>query len=157
MEEPVSTDPPLPLAGIVAVELGASVAGPWCGMVLAELGAEVIKIENPENGDDTRAWAPPYLDKASAIFQTLNRNKRSAAVDLGPANVNVNAVAPGFVRTERLEQLPPEVIERAKKGAVLGRIAEAADVAQVVSFLCSEAARHITGQVVVVDGGLSLV
>jgi len=81
---------------------------------------------------------------------------RSAAVDLGPANVNVNAVAPGFIRTERLEQLPAEVIERAKKGAVLGRIAEPSDVAQVVSFLCSDAARHITGQTIVVDGGLSL-
>jgi 3-oxoacyl-[acyl-carrier protein] reductase len=82
---------------------------------------------------------------------------RSAAVDLGPANVNVNAVAPGFVRTERLELLPTEVIDRAKKGAVLGRIAEPSDVAQVISFLCSDAARHVTGQVVVVDGGLSLV
>lgn len=81
---------------------------------------------------------------------------RSAAVDLGPANVNVNAVAPGFIRTERLEQLPSEVIERAKKHAVLGRIAEPADVAQVVGFLCSEAARHITGQTLIVDGGLSL-
>ena len=81
---------------------------------------------------------------------------RAAAVDLGPSNVNVNAVAPGFIRTERLEQLPAEVIERAKKGAVLGRIAEPGDVAQVVAFLCSEAARHITGQVLVVDGGLAL-
>jgi 3-oxoacyl-[acyl-carrier protein] reductase len=81
---------------------------------------------------------------------------RAAAVDLGPSNVNVNAVAPGFVRTERLEQLPAEVVERAKKGAVLGRLADPSDIAQVVAFLCSEAARHITGQVLVVDGGLSL-
>jgi 3-oxoacyl-[acyl-carrier protein] reductase len=81
---------------------------------------------------------------------------RAAAMDLGPANVNVNAVAPGFVRTERLEQLPSEVIERAKKHAVLGRIAEPSDVAAVVAFLCSGVARHITGQVLVVDGGLSL-
>jgi 3-oxoacyl-[acyl-carrier protein] reductase len=81
---------------------------------------------------------------------------RAAAVDLGPSNVNVNAVAPGFIRTERLEMLPPEVIDRAKKGAVLGRIAEPADVARVVTFLCSDDARHITGQVLVVDGGLGL-
>jgi 3-oxoacyl-[acyl-carrier protein] reductase len=81
---------------------------------------------------------------------------RAAAMDLGPANVNVNAVAPGFVRTERLEQLPSEVIERAKKHAVLGRIAEPSDVAAVVAFLCSPVARHITGQILVVDGGLSL-
>ena len=81
---------------------------------------------------------------------------RAAAVELGPSNVNVNAVAPGFVRTERLQQLPPEVIERAKSSTVLGRLAEPSDVAHVVAFLCSDEARHITGQVIVVDGGLSL-
>lgn len=81
---------------------------------------------------------------------------RSAAVELGPANVNVNAVAPGFVRTERLEQLPGDVVDRARKRSVLGRLAEPGDIASVVSFLCSEEARHITGQTIVVDGGLSL-
>ncbi len=81
---------------------------------------------------------------------------RAAAVELGPTNVNVNAVAPGFIRTERLELLPPEVIERAKKSSVLGRIAEPGDVAHVIAFLCSDEARHITGQTIVVDGGLSL-
>src|SRR6478672_5641906 len=68
---------------------------------------------------------------------------RAAAVELGPANVNVNAVAPGF-------------IERAQKSSVLGRVADPDDVAHVISFLCSESARHITGQTIVVDGGLSL-
>ncbi len=81
---------------------------------------------------------------------------RAAAVELGPANVNVNAVSPGFIRTERLGMLPKEVIERARKCSVLGRVAEPQDVANVISFLCSDEARHITGQVVVVDGGLSL-
>ncbi len=81
---------------------------------------------------------------------------RAAAVELGPANVNVNAVSPGFIRTERLGMLPKEVIERAQKCSVLGRVAEPQDVANVISFLCSDEARHITGQVVVVDGGLSL-
>lgn len=81
---------------------------------------------------------------------------RAAAVELGPANVNVNAVAPGFVHTERMDMLPAEVTDRARKHAVLGRLAEPDDVAHVVSFLCSEAARHITGQTIVVDGGLSL-
>lgn len=81
---------------------------------------------------------------------------RAAAVELGPSNVNVNAIAPGFVRTERLQELPPEVIERAKSSTVLGRLAEPADVAHVVTFLCSDEARHITGQVLLVDGGLSL-
>jgi 3-oxoacyl-[acyl-carrier protein] reductase len=81
---------------------------------------------------------------------------RAAAVELGPANVNVNAVAPGFIRTERMSMLPSEVIERAQKSSVLGRVAEPDDVAHVISFLCSESARHITGQTIVVDGGLSL-
>jgi 3-oxoacyl-[acyl-carrier protein] reductase len=81
---------------------------------------------------------------------------RAAAVELGPANVNVNAVAPGFIRTERMAMLPSEVIERAQKSSVLGRVAEPDDVAHVISFLCSESARHITGQTIVVDRGLSL-
>jgi NAD(P)-dependent dehydrogenase (short-subunit alcohol dehydrogenase family) len=81
---------------------------------------------------------------------------RAAAVELGPSNVNVNAVAPGFIRTERMGMLPKEVIERAQKSSILGRVAEPDDVAHVISFLCSENARHITGQTIVVDGGLSL-
>jgi len=81
---------------------------------------------------------------------------RAAAVELGPSNVNVNAVAPGFIRTERMGMLPDDVIERAKKHSVLGRVAEPADVARVITFLCSDAARHVTGQVLAVDGGLSL-
>jgi 3-oxoacyl-[acyl-carrier protein] reductase len=81
---------------------------------------------------------------------------KSAAVDLGSANINVNAVAPGFVKTELLSKLPREVLERAERESVLGRVAEPEDVARVIVFLCSEAARHITGQVIVVDGGLTL-
>jgi 3-oxoacyl-[acyl-carrier protein] reductase len=81
---------------------------------------------------------------------------RSAAVDLGPSNINVNAVAPGFVKTDLLTTLPREVLERAEHESVLGRVAEPEDVARVIAFLCSEAARHITGQVIVVDGGLTL-
>ena len=81
---------------------------------------------------------------------------RASAVELGPSNVNVNAVAPGFIHTERLDQLPRDLIERTRKRAVLGRLAEPEDIARVISFLCSDAARHITGQTIVVDGGLSL-
>lgn len=81
---------------------------------------------------------------------------RAAAVELGPANVNVNAVAPGFIETERLRMLPEEVIERARHQSVLGRVAQPSDVAQVVTFLCSDASRHITGQTILVDGGMSL-
>jgi 3-oxoacyl-[acyl-carrier protein] reductase len=81
---------------------------------------------------------------------------RAAAVELGPAGVTVNAVAPGFIRTERLMMLPKEVVERVQKSSVLGRLAEPEDVARVITFLCSDNARHITGQTIVVDGGLSL-
>jgi 3-oxoacyl-[acyl-carrier protein] reductase len=81
---------------------------------------------------------------------------RASAVELGPSNINVNAVAPGFVHSERLDQLPRDLIERTRKRAVLGRLAEPDDIAHVISFLCSDAARHITGQTIVVDGGLSL-
>lgn len=92
----------------------------------------------------------------AASKAALNGLTRAAAVELGPANVNVNAIAPGFIRTERMAMLPSEVIERAQKSSILGRIAEPDDVAHVISFLCSESARHITGQTIVVDGGLSL-
>ena len=81
---------------------------------------------------------------------------KAAAVDLGSSNINVNAVAPGFVKTELVAQLPREILERAERESVLGRVAEPEDVARVVAFLTSEAARHITGQTIIVDGGLTL-
>ncbi len=79
---------------------------------------------------------------------------RSAAADLGPSNVNVNGVAPGFVRTEMLSDVSDQVIAETEKRAVLGRLPEPVDVAHVVLFLCSEMARQITGQVIRVDAGL---
>jgi 3-oxoacyl-[acyl-carrier protein] reductase len=79
---------------------------------------------------------------------------RSAAVELGPSNINVNAVAPGYIRTTRLTAgVPPEVLDRARERTVLGRLGGPQDVANVVVFLCSERARHITGAVIPVDGG----
>jgi len=79
---------------------------------------------------------------------------RAAAVELGPSNVNVNAVAPGYIRTTRLtEGVPSEHLDRARERSALGRLGDPQDVAGVVVFLCSEAARHITGAVIPVDGG----
>ena len=72
----------LPLENIVVVELGHSVAAPIAGLVLAELGATVIKVENPKGGDDARNWGPPFLHGAAGMFQAINRNKYSAALDL---------------------------------------------------------------------------
>lgn len=82
---------------------------------------------------------------------------RSAAVELGPRNINVNAVAPGYIRTTRLtDGVPSEILDRARERSVLGRLGDPQDVAGVVLFLCSEAARHITGVVIPVDGGYLL-
>ena len=79
---------------------------------------------------------------------------RSAALDLGSANVNVNAVAPGYIRTTQLtERVPAEILDRARERSVLGRLGDPQDVASVILFLCSEASRHITGAVIPVDGG----
>lgn len=71
----------LPLAGIVVIELGHSVAAPSAGQILGDLGAEVWKIEKAD-GDDARKWGPPFVDGASATFQSLNRNKRSVVCEL---------------------------------------------------------------------------
>ena len=78
-----------PLAGYRVLDLSRVLAGPWCSQLLADLGAEVIKIERPESGDETRAWGPPYLkDTAgndtseSAYYLAVNRNKQSVTVDI---------------------------------------------------------------------------
>lgn len=82
---------------------------------------------------------------------------QSAAIELGPKNVNVNAVAPGYIRTTRLTAgVPSEILDKAREQSVLGRLGDPQDVAGVVIFLCSEAARHITGAVIPVDGGYLL-
>jgi 3-oxoacyl-[acyl-carrier protein] reductase len=82
---------------------------------------------------------------------------RSAAVELGPRNINVNALAPGYIRTTRLtDAVPSEILDAARERAALGRLGDPQDVAGAVIFLCSEAARHITGAVLPVDGGYLL-
>jgi crotonobetainyl-CoA:carnitine CoA-transferase CaiB-like acyl-CoA transferase len=71
-----------PLADITVIELGHSVAAPYAGEILADLGATVIKVEKRDGGDDARQWAPPLWHGVAAIFQSLNRNKFSVTVDL---------------------------------------------------------------------------
>jgi 3-oxoacyl-[acyl-carrier protein] reductase len=78
---------------------------------------------------------------------------KALAKELGKFNVNVNALAPGMVMTEMAKKLPPEFLQKAVDETVLGRIATTKDIANVVTFLCSEKARHITGDVIKVDGG----
>src|SRR5262245_9458063 len=73
-----------PLAGLKVVELARILAGPWAGQLLADLGAEVVKVERPGTGDDTRAWGPPFAaDGSAAYFHGCNRGKVSVAIDLG--------------------------------------------------------------------------
>lgn len=71
-----------PLAGVRILDLSRVLAGPWCTMTLGDLGAEVIKIEQPGSGDDTRRWGPPYVADEAAYFLSTNRNKKSVEVDL---------------------------------------------------------------------------
>jgi crotonobetainyl-CoA:carnitine CoA-transferase CaiB-like acyl-CoA transferase len=75
-----------PLAGLKVVELARILAGPWAGQLLADLGAEVVKVERPEVGDDTRQWGPPFAaDGAAAYFHACNRGKSSMTIDLDTA------------------------------------------------------------------------
>jgi len=77
---------PLPLKGLVVVELGHSVAAPFAGQILGDLGAEVVKVEKADGGDDARSWGPPFLDGTSITYLSLNRNKYSVGVNLKDAS-----------------------------------------------------------------------
>src|SRR5262252_10597859 len=80
------TTSPRALQGIKVLDLSRVLAGPWCGQLLADYGADVIKVERPGAGDDTRAWGPPWWgdagDKMSAYYLSCNRGKRSIAIDI---------------------------------------------------------------------------
>lgn len=78
---------------------------------------------------------------------------KALAKELGKFNVNVNAIAPGMVMTEMAKKIPAEFLNKALDETVLGRIADPEDIANVVSFLCSDRSRHITGEIIKVDGG----
>ena len=80
MHDQSETD--LPLAGIRVLDLSRILAGPYCTMILGDLGAEVIKVERPDGGDDTRTWGPPFAGGESAYYLCCNRNKKSITVDL---------------------------------------------------------------------------
>ena len=73
---------PPPLSGFKVVDMTEAMAGPYCSMLLGDLGADVVKIERPGAGDQSRGWGPPFLDGESAYFLSVNRNKRSIELDI---------------------------------------------------------------------------
>lgn len=103
-----------PLAGIRVLDLSRVLAGPWCTQLLADLGAEVIKIERPGAGDDTRHWGPPWHEhgdeKVAAYFLAANRGKKSAAIDF--------AEPEGAALVRRLAQRSDVVVENFKVGGL---------------------------------------
>ena len=98
------------LAGVRVVDLTRNLAGPFCTMVLGEFGADVVKIESPRGGDDTRAWAPLTEDGESPMFSSANRNKRSIAIDLDSAD--------GVAIVEELVRGADVVVESFRPGAL---------------------------------------
>ena len=75
------TPSPGPLDGLTVLDLTRVLSGPYCTMLLADMGARVIKIDHPERGDDTRGWGPPFVSGESTYFLSVNRNKESVTLD----------------------------------------------------------------------------
>jgi crotonobetainyl-CoA:carnitine CoA-transferase CaiB-like acyl-CoA transferase len=104
----------LPLEGVRILDLSRVLAGPYATMVLGDLGADVVKVEHPGRGDDTRHWGPPFAgegeERQSAYFLAVNRNKRSVGVDLKDAD--------GLERVKKLAAAADVVIENWKRGAL---------------------------------------
>jgi len=98
------------LAGILVADLTQNVAGPYCTQILGDLGAEVVKVERVGRGDDARAWGPPFWGQESATFLSVNRNKRSLAVDLKSAE--------GIAVVERLLARADVFVQSLRAGAV---------------------------------------
>jgi len=97
-----------PLAGFRILDLSRVLAGPFCTMLLGDLGAEVIKIERPGTGDDTRAWGPPFVSGESAYYLCANRNKKSLTVNLKSAA--------GQEIIQRLARISDVLVENFKVG-----------------------------------------
>ncbi|MCA1580157.1 MAG: CoA transferase [Acidobacteria bacterium] len=105
---------PAPLDGILVVDLSRVLAGPFCTMLLADLGARVIKVENPEGGDVTRGWGPPYdpVSGLSAYYLSVNRNKESIAIDLATETGGESVRLLARRADVLLENFPPGGLER---------------------------------------------
>jgi len=106
-----------PLENVLVLDLTRAVAGPFCTMLLGDLGARVIKIEEPGAGDETRNWGPPFLDGWSTYFLSMNRNKESVAVDLKSPEGRRLAEAIARKADVVIENFRPGVVERLGIGA----------------------------------------
>ena len=101
-----------PLDGLVVLDFTRVLSGPYCTMLLADMGARVIKIEQPGRGDDTRAWGPPFLNGESAYFLSINRNKESLTLDLKHASAG-RVIDPLLQQADVLvENFRPGTMER---------------------------------------------
>jgi crotonobetainyl-CoA:carnitine CoA-transferase CaiB-like acyl-CoA transferase len=116
----------LPLGGVRVVDVTSSLAGPYCTEILGALGADVIKVEHPERGDESRMWGPPFFEGSSVMFYAANLNKRSLALDLkrgrdvllrlvDSADVFLQSMRPGTARRlgfgpEELRELNPRLV-----------------------------------------------
>ena len=100
----------LPLEGVRVLDLSRVLAGPYATMMLADLGADVLKVEHPERGDDTRHWGPPFAGGESAYFLSVNRNKRSVGVDLKSEA--------GLEKVKELAASADVLIENMRRGAL---------------------------------------
>jgi crotonobetainyl-CoA:carnitine CoA-transferase CaiB-like acyl-CoA transferase len=117
-----------PLAGLLVADFSRVLAGPYCTMLLADLGADVIKVESPA-GDDTRRWVPPVTDAGvSTYYLAINRNKRSVALDLSSAD-DLQAARELIRRADVL-------VENFKPGGLAWSTRRSADSAPVVARTC---------------------
>ena len=151
-----------PLAGIRVIDFTRLLAGPYATMTLAELGADVIKVEQPEIGDETRHWGPPFIHGASAYFHAINRGKRSIALDLtrpadqeiadrliGTADVVVESFRPGVaerlgIGAEHMRERHPRLVYASISGfSQTGPLA--AEPGTAVTVEAESGLMHVTG------------
>ena len=117
--------------------------------MMAKRSGVIVNISSISALTGTAGQTNYAASKGAALSFT-----RSLARELGPMGIRVNAVAPGLIETEMISSMKPELVEKVIKGAALGRIGRAEEVAEVVGFLASARASYITGQCLVVDGGI---
>jgi formyl-CoA transferase len=110
-----------PLAGIRVIEVGQALAGPLAGVIMADMGADVIKVEKPDGGDDARLWGPPFVDGDSLSFHGNNRNKRSITLDI--KNPDDIAALKALVRDAdiMIQNLRPGIVDEVGIGAATMR------------------------------------